>query len=294
MFMSNCINPNSTVNLILYYHIYDNNQVFQKKFTTLSLFTYFYRELFDITILFYILSVLFLLNGVVMNIRTNATVGLFILYGLSICCFVFGRYHTQIITATNHGVLLWLRTLVIIGILVYIGLMGFIMAQSSTAVNYKEDVVIILGSGVKNGKVGKPLQLRLDAGIEYSHKNPDAYIVVTGGLTPQKDTTEAAVMKDYLVQHGIAEEKIIVEDKSLSTLENYRFSKELLEKYKIKHDSIVFITNDFHIYRAKTYAKFCGFDNAHPLSTRTDLFTITPALTREVLGVIDMWVFKLR
>ena len=247
-----------------------------------------------ITIIFYILSSLFLINGIVMNIRTNATVGLFILYGLSLCCFVFGRFHTQILAATDHGILLWIRTLVLVGIAVYIGFMGFIMAQSSTAVTYDEDVVIILGAGVKNGKVSKALQLRLDAGIEYSRRNSDAYIVVTGGLTPQKDTTEAAVMKDYLIQHNIPEEKIIVEDKSLSTLENYRFTKAILDEKGIKQDSIVFVTNDFHIYRAKTYAKYCGFENAHPLSTRTDIFTITPALTREVLGVIDMWVFKLK
>ena len=172
--------------------------------------------------------------------------------------------------------------------------MGFIMAQSHTSVTYNEDVMIILGAGVKNGRVSKALQLRLDAGIDYHSKNPDAYIVVTGGLTPQKDTTEAAVMKDYLISHGIPENIIIAEDKSLSTQENYRFTKTILEDKNIKHSSIVFVTNDFHIYRAKTYAKHCGFENAHPLSTRTDIFTITPALTREVLGVIDMWVFKLR
>lgn len=253
-----------------------------------------FQEMIYITIIFYIFSALFLLNGIVMNIRTNATVSLFILYGLSLCCFVFGRFHAQILAATNHGILLWIRTLVVIGIAVYLGLMAFIMVQSSTDVTYNEDVVIILGAGVKNGKVSKALQLRLDAGIEYSHKNSDAYIVVTGGLTPQKNTTEAAVMRDYLANHGICDEKIIVEDKSLSTLENYLFTKSILEEKNIKHDSIVFVTNDFHIYRAKTYAKYCGFEDAHPLSTHTDIFTITPALTREVLGVMDMWVFKLK
>ena len=114
-----------------------------------------------ITIIFYIFSALFLLNGIVMNIRTNATVGLFILYGLSLCCFVFGRFHAQILAATNHGILLWIRTLVVIGIAVYLGLMAFIMVQSSTDVTYNEDVVIILGAGVKNGKVSKEQDERL-------------------------------------------------------------------------------------------------------------------------------------
>ena len=71
-------------------------------------------------------------------------------------------------------------------------------------------------------------------------------------------------------------------------------TKEILEKNNIPCDSIVFVTNDFHIYRAKKYATYCGFETAHALSTKTDLFTFVPALTREVLGVIDMWVFKLK
>ena len=248
----------------------------------------------DITVIFYILSLLFFINAVVINIRTNATLGLFILYGLAVCCFVFGRFHKPILEATSHGALLVLRWLVIIGIAVYVGLMGFIMLHSHTNVTYKEDVVIVLGAGVKNGKVSKALQLRLDAAIDYHSKNPDAYIVVTGGITPQKDTTEAAAMKDYLTSHGIKEDIIIVEDKSLSTQQNYEFTKIILDEKNISYNTIVFVTNDFHIYRAKTYAHYCGFENAHALSTRTDIFTSTPALTREVCGVLDMWVFKLK
>ena len=131
--------------------------------------------------------------------------------------------------------------------------------------------------------------------IEYLN-NSGVKVVCCGEVMEEivPNTTEAAVMKDYLISHGISESKIIVEDKSQSTLENYRFTKAILDNLNITYDSIVFVTNDFHIYRAKTYAKYCGFKNAHPLSTRTDIFTITPALTREVLGVMDMWVFKLK
>ncbi len=155
-------------------------------------------------------------------------------------------------------------------------------------------VVIVLGAGVVNGKVSKTLQNRLDASIEYYNKNKNIHIVVSGGLTRQKDTTEAAAMKKYLVEHNIPKDIIIVEDKSQSTFENYKFSKQILKQQNIKYDSIVFVTNSFHIYRAKKYAEYCGFKNSHALSTKTDFFVFVPALIREVLGVIDMWLFKIK
>ena len=246
------------------------------------------------SLIFYILSALFLIDGIVLTVRSSISIGLFIVYGLCICCAVFAKFHKEILAFTSSGVMLWVRWLVIIGIVVYIGCMGLILSYSHTNVDYNEDVVIVLGSGVKNGRPNITLQMRLDASIEYYKQNSDVYIVVAGGLARQKDTTEALVMKNYLVENGIPEDIIIMEDKSQSTLENYRFSKEILENKNIKHDSIVFITNDFHIYRAKTYANHCGFENAHALSTKTDLFIFVPALIREVLGVIDMWVFRLK
>ena len=244
--------------------------------------------------IFYILSFLFLIDGIVLSFRGNISVGLYIIYALCIFCGIIGRYHKEIWTLTSHGVLLWLRYLVILGIVVYIGCMALILSYSHTNIDYNEDVVIVLGSGVKNGKPNVTLQARLDAAIEYYKTNSDIYIVAAGGLARQKDTTEAAVMKNYLMENGIPENIIITEEKSQSTKENYLFSKQLLTDKNIKHDSIVFITNDFHIYRAKIYANHCGFKNAHALSTKTDLFVFAPALIREVLGVIDMWVFKLK
>ena len=218
-----------------------------------------------------------------MTVRGNVTIGLYIVFGLSICCFIWAKFHNEIMLFTSHGILLWFRNLVFIGIAVYIAFMGLILSCSYTNIDYNEDVVIVLGAGVTNGKVSKVLQNRLDAAIDYYEKNSNIYIVVTGGLTRQKDTTEAAAMAEYLTNNGIPQDIIISEDKSQSTLENYLFTKEILKSQNIKHDSIVFVTNDFHIYRAKKYAEYCGFKNAHALSTKTDLFTFVPALTREVL-----------
>ena len=277
------------IQLVQYIHFYINIL-----YEIINRFLIYKRRLVKISLFFYILSVLLFINGIVLTVRGNVTVGLYIVFGLSICCFIWAKFHIQLWQLTSSGILLWLRRLVILGIAVYLIFMGLILSCSYTDVDYTEDAVIVLGAGVTNGKVSKTLQNRLDACIDYYHKNSDIYIAVSGGLTRLKDRTEAEAMAKYLIDNDIPEDVIIIEDKSQSTLENYRFTKQIFEDKKICHDSIVFVTNDFHIYRAKKYATYCGFENAHALSTRTDLFTFVPALIREVLGVIDMWVFKLK
>ncbi|MEG2929454.1 MAG: YdcF family protein [Oscillospiraceae bacterium] len=176
----------------------------------------------------------------------------------------------------------------------YIGLIAYILSFSTTSVSYDEDVVIVLGAGVRNGKVSRVLQNRLDACVDYYKLNPKAYIVVTGGVSKHSDTTEAFSMREYLVEQGLPYERIFLEDKSQSTKENYAFTKILLEENSIPHNKIAFITNSFHMYRGKMYAEFCGFSGAVGISTRTDAATFLPAVLREVLGVIDMWLFKLK
>lgn len=101
-------------------------------------------------------------------------------------------------------------------------------------------------------------------------------------------------MSEYLVGVGIPQNKILQENRSQSTKENYLFSKKLLVDNNINHDKIVFVTNFFHLYRARSYAEYSGFENAVGIGTKTDPFVFIPAVLREVLGVIDMWLFKLK
>ncbi|MBP1551170.1 MAG: hypothetical protein J6C04_02710, partial [Oscillospiraceae bacterium] len=75
------------------------------------------------SLVFYILSALFLIDGIVLSVRGNVSVGLFIIYGLSICCAVFAKFHKEILAFTASGTLLWLRYIVIAGIVIYIGCM---------------------------------------------------------------------------------------------------------------------------------------------------------------------------
>jgi uncharacterized SAM-binding protein YcdF (DUF218 family) len=157
--------------------------------------------------------------------------------------------------------------------------------------DFNEDCVIVLGCGLKGDIPSKTLYSRLDKAIEYHEKNPSALIVVTGGQGKNELRTEAEAMAEYLVLNGIDEEKIIKEDKATSTNENFRFSKALLDSRFKKVYTVVCITNDFHAYRASRLAEIAGF-NVRSYSCLTPLSAVVMCYLREVLAVIQLWIFK--
>lgn len=105
-------------------------------------------------------------------------------------------------------------------------------------VEYDEDIVIVLGSGIKGEEVAPNLVKHLDKAVEYHEKNSNAMIIVSGGQGPFESIPESLAMKRYLMKKGVPEEQIIEENKSTSTYENFRFSFDILEEKNISTDSV--------------------------------------------------------
>ncbi len=151
--------------------------------------------------------------------------------------------------------------LVILSILSFIFLEALIAYNSSLQEDIKAEYVIILGAGLHGSEITLTLQERLIKGIEYLEKYPDAKVIVSGGLGFGETVTEAEAMERYLLSRGIAAGRIVKEDKATSTMENFVFSKEILQKAGRKDITrIVVITSDFHMLRAKLLARRVGFE----------------------------------
>ena len=52
--------------------------------------------------------------------------------------------------------------------------------------------------------------------------------------------------------------QIILEDRSRTTAENMRFSKEIMEEMNLPHDTVALVSNEFHLYRAEKLAEAAG------------------------------------
>lgn len=146
------------------------------------------------------------------------------------------------------------------------------------------DYIVVLGAGVKSGQPTPVLRARLDKAIEIHREYPETTIYVTGGLDPGESLTEGDVMKEYLLSHGIHPEKVVKETKATSTEENFAYTKEMMP---IKVPKVMVVSSDFHLYRAKFYAKKHGFE---PYSAGAPIPPSLIPLThfREILAVAFM------
>ena len=159
----------------------------------------------------------------------------------------------------------------------------------------KTNVVMVLGAGLEGDKVSPVLKTRLDGAIDYVSKT-DGYdfIIVSGGQGHDELISEAEAMRRYLVDAGIPNEQIVLEDKSTSTFENFKFSKDIIEdktgKYIEDLDIKVF-TNGFHCMRSYFLGKRLGYGELSTYGTSTP-----PSLTpyyyfREVFALAKSIVF---
>ena len=117
--------------------------------------------------------------------------------------------------------------------------------------NEQYDYVIVLGARVRGTTVTKSLRKRLDKAFEYIEKNDNTILVLSGGQGNGEDVSEAQAMYDYLVQKGVDKSRLLLEDKSTSTVENIEYSMKIIEKNSQNATvEVGFITNNFHVFRA--------------------------------------------
>lgn len=181
----------------------------------------------------------------------------------------------------------WLKAVIIAGLSVAVVFSFFLIIYGkSDNVTYQEDAVIVLGAAVHGKTPSLTLKKRLDKAVEYHGQNPDAIIIVSGGQGAQEDISEAEAMKIYLIDKGVNPDKIIKEDKSTSTAENFAFSKEILDKRFTDDYTVAFITNEYHTLRAGLCARRAGFENISHLHSNTNLSYLISGVLRECLAFV--------
>lgn len=175
--------------------------------------------------------------------------------------------------------------------------------------NKKVDYVIILGARVKGEKPAKSLMERIKAATEYLKENPEVKVIATGGKGKNEGIAEGVAIKRELLKNGISEDRIILEDKSKNTVENFRFSLEKIrnsENSKNKNSEnngnrkikVLIVTNDYHIFRSKNIARKVGFDNKdyeiYGLPAKTPLISIPQSYFREFLSNVNYFLFQFK
>ena len=150
--------------------------------------------------------------------------------------------------------------------------------------NKKLDYIIVLGAGIKGKRVTPLLAGRIDKGIELLKYNPNAKLILSGGMGPGEDIPEGVAMAAYAKDKDVSDERIIVEDKSKNTYENLLFSSKLIDKDNHK---LALVTTSYHVFRALVFAKKLQIPCIGYGSKTKWYFTLN-ALIREYIGYLSI------
>lgn len=177
-----------------------------------------------------------------------------------------------------------LKIIISIFLIVFVVTESLIIFYPKNSLESKSDYLLILGASVKKTTPSTTLKGRLDTALKYLKINDNCYVVVSGGKGSGEKITEAKAMKDYLIKNGIDKNRIIEEDKSTNTYENFKYSKLKIEEHsqrKLSDLKVKIVTTDFHVLRSKILAYRNGYKNTSFYASKSKLSFVPTYYTRE-------------
>lgn len=143
--------------------------------------------------------------------------------------------------------------------------------------------VVVLGSQVKGTQPSLDLWERIHTAERYLKENPQAVCIASGGQGDGEQLTEAAVIRDKLVEAGISPSRILLEDQSRSTEQNLQFSARLIQQQGL-NPSVAIVTDEYHQLRASWLAKEQGL-TPYAVSAVTIWYILPAMYARELLAL---------
>ena len=155
------------------------------------------------------------------------------------------------------------------------------------------DYIIILGCAIcRDGTLTPLLKGRVDSAVAFEKKQYEAtgrhaVFVPSGGQGSDEIISEGEAMENYLRGAGIPREQIVREDKSVNTMQNMRFSRDVIRRHAGENadPNIAFATTNYHVFRGYILAQENGFD-AKGISAKTKPYFYLNAFLREFVGLI--------
>ena len=191
----------------------------------------------------------------------------------------------------------WLLVLMTVGLsffcVTFAIFCGVVLGHSlDTELPSADDDVLVLVYGCRTygDRPSRMLMGRLDAAYELLTIYPDSVCIVSGGRGNNEPITEALSMKRYLCGLGIAEDRIIMEDKAANTKENISLSMNLITEHNLDGYTVVSVSDNYHLMRIRLLSGRYGLETLiYPADYRFDFIFIS-SLTREYLSYIKLLV----
>ncbi|WP_246147732.1 YdcF family protein [Secundilactobacillus folii] len=154
-----------------------------------------------------------------------------------------------------------------------------------------QDFIIVLGAGLMNGNQVTPLlRQRIDRGIRFYRQQLKKTghapkMIFSGGQGGDETAAEGEVMRQYAIHHGVAVNDALAETASKTTYENMVYSKKIIDNAGITNPKTIFVTNNYHTFRAAMFAKAAGL-KANGIGSHTAGFFLPNAVMREYIAIV--------
>lgn len=174
-----------------------------------------------------------------------------------------------------------LLTVIVAVMGVWIGLTGSINNAADA------ETVIVLGMALDKGMPNSDLAQRVGAASDYAKEHPQCIIIVSGGNAAEGRRSEAERMAALLEQDGIEKERIITEDKSADTRENFANCAKLADT----DSPTVIVTSSYHMARAVGLAREAGFKSVTRLPSSCDPANYCTNMLWEIVASANSMIF---
>ncbi len=143
-------------------------------------------------------------------------------------------------------------TVLVPGIIVVSSAKDRIITADEAAELENTDCVLVLGAGVRDGSPTPMLRDRLITGISLYESGAAPKIIMSGDHG-REDYDEVNVMKSYAVENGVPDGDVFMDHAGFSTYDSVYRAKAVFEA-----DSIIIVTQKYHLYRALYIAERLG------------------------------------
>ncbi len=120
------------------------------------------------------------------------------------------------------------------------------------------DAIVVLGAAQYDGRPSPVFAARLDHAVKLFQRGIASSFVVTGGKLPGDRTTEAAVARQYALDHDVPASAIYGENEAHNTLDSLR--SVAAEMRRRGQSSALFVSDPTHMLRVLRIATDLGID----------------------------------
>ena len=156
------------------------------------------------------------------------------------------------------------------------------------------DCIIVLGAGT-NGKIPNAVfRERLHHAVTLYEGGYADIILLTGGYSPGNEHSDAWIAGQYLLELGIPEDAILLEERSTITQENLQFAKEIMESEGFS--TCILVSDPLHMKRSMMMAKdyeIEAYSSPTPTTRYQTWKTKLPFLARETFFYVGYQVYRI-